>query len=77
MYLRQQDQMVFLPIKNEVCQPLSKIYNLSVLTETHPEKLKFVNAIPIHKKGSRILISNYRPISLLSNLNMERDQRNY
>ena len=56
-------------IKNEVCKPLSKIYNLSVTSGTHPEELKYVNAIPIHKKGSRILLSNYRPISLLSNLN--------
>ena len=56
-------------IKNEVCKPLSKIYKLSVTSGTHPEKLKYVNAIPIHKKGSRILLSNYRPISLLSNLN--------
>ena len=56
-------------IKNEVCKPLSKIYNLSVMSGSHPLKLKFVNAIPIHKKGSRIIISNYRPISLLSNLN--------
>ena len=56
-------------INNEVCEPLSKIYNLAVMSETHPEKLKFVNAIPIHKKGSHILLSNYMPISLLSNLN--------
>ena len=39
------------------------------MSEIHPEKLKFVNVIPIHKKGSQILLSNYRPISLLSNLN--------
>ena len=39
------------------------------MLETHPEKLKFVNAIPIHRKGSWILLSNYRSISLLSNLN--------
>ena len=39
------------------------------MSGTHPEKLKFVNAVPVHKKGSRILLSNYRPISLLSNLN--------
>ena len=56
-------------LKNEVCKPLSIIYNLSVMSRSHPQRLKFVNAIPIHKKGSRILLSNYRPISLLSNLN--------
>ena len=37
-------------IKSEVCKPLSKIYNLAVMSEIHPEKLKFVNVIPIHKK---------------------------
>ena len=36
---------------------------------SHPLKLKFVNAIPIHKKGSHTILSNYRLISLLSNLN--------
>ena len=39
------------------------------MSGSHPQRLKFVNTIPIHKKGSRILLSNYRPISLLSNLN--------
>ena len=56
-------------ISNIVCTPLSKIFNIAVLTGTHPEKLKLVNAIPVFKKGSRLLVSNYRPISLLSNLN--------
>ena len=47
----------------------SKIINISITTGCHPEKLKLVNAIPIFKKGSRLMVSNYRPISLLSNLN--------
>ena len=56
-------------ISKIICVPLSKIYNISILTGTHPEKLKHANVIPVFKKGSRLLISNYRPISLLSNLN--------
>ena len=39
-------------ITSEVSNPLSKIYNLAVMSEIHPKKLKFGNAIPIHKKGS-------------------------
>ena len=35
----------------------------------HPDLLKIAKTIPIHKKGSRLTVSNYRPISLLSNVN--------
>ena len=52
-----------------LCAPLSKIYNMCLSTGVHPEKFKIVHVIPIYKKGSRLLTSNYRPISLLSNLN--------
>ena len=56
-------------ISNIVCKVCCKIFNIAVLTGTHPEKLKLVNAIPVFKKGSRLLVSNYRSISLPSNLN--------
>lgn len=56
-------------INKEICYPLSRIINIAVMTGTHPDKLKMVNVIPIFKKGSRLSVSNYRPISLLSNLN--------
>ena len=56
-------------IANIICVPLSKIFNISIVTGTHPEKLKHANVVPIFKKGSRLLVSNYRPIPLLSNLN--------
>ena len=54
---------------SNICVPLSKIYNIPIPTGTHPDKLKHANVIPIFKEGSRLIISNYRPISLLSNLN--------
>ena len=56
-------------ISKFICVPLSKIFNMSILTGVHPDQLKQAHVIPIFKKGSRLLISNYRPISLLSNLN--------
>ena len=56
-------------ISRPISFPLCKIYNYSILNGTHPDKLKHANIIPIFKKGSRMVISNYRPISLLSNLN--------
>ena len=56
-------------ISNDISIPLSKIYNIAVTKGSHPDKLKLVNVIPIFKKGSRLSVDNYRPISLLSNLN--------
>ena len=56
-------------LKNKICIPLNKIFNLSFATGKHPDVLKISKTIPIFKKGSRLLVSNYRPISLLSNLN--------
>ena len=43
--------------------------NISFSTGIHPDKLKIAKVIPIYKKGSKLLTSNYRPISLLSNIN--------
>ena len=56
-------------LKEHICSPLSKIFNLSFRTGCHPDILKIAKTIPIFKKGSRLQVSNYRPISLLSNLN--------
>ena len=56
-------------LKNDISIPLSKIFNLSMRTGTHPDCLKLAMVIPIHKKGSKLEVGNYRPISLLSNIN--------
>ena len=45
------------------------MFNLSMKTGTHPDYLKLARVIPIHKKGSEHEVGNYRPITLLSNIN--------
>ena len=56
-------------LKSDISLPLSKIFNLSMQTGTHPDCLKLAKVIPIHKKGSKLEVGNFRPISLLSNIN--------
>ena len=55
-------------INTELSIPLSKIINLSFSTGIFPSILKTAKVIPVHKKGDKMDISNYRPISLLSNI---------
>ena len=56
-------------IQLEICKPLAEVINLSFFSGVHPENLKIVHVKLLFKKGSKLLMSNYRPISLLSNLN--------
>ena len=57
-------------IKNNICYPLKDIINLSFATGIYPNQLKVARVIPIFKnKGDPLMITNYRPISLLSNIN--------
>ena len=60
---------ILLMLKKEISYPLSQIFNLSLSTGVYPDIFKIAKAIPIFKKGSQLCTSNYRPISLLSNLN--------
>ena len=48
---------------------LSQIINISIKTGNYPDQLKIAKVIPIYKKGSSSDPSNYRPISILSNIN--------
>ena len=56
-------------IRNVISKPLTKLINLSFTQGVHPDKLKISKTIPVFKKGSQLKVSNYRPISLLSNIN--------
>ena len=48
---------------------MSVLFNLSFSSGIFPDKLKIAKILPVFKKGSKLECSNYRPISLLSNLN--------
>ena len=49
-------------------KPLVKLINFSFSEGTFPELLKFANVIPVFKKGDNLDYNNYRPISLISNI---------
>ena len=44
--------------------PLSLIYKTSYNTGLLPNEWKEANVVPVHKKGTKALVENYRPISL-------------
>jgi hypothetical protein len=51
---------------NQLGLPLSFILNNSIKLGTFPNNLKLANVLPVHKKDEKSVVSNYRPISLLS-----------
>ena len=51
---------------NSLDYPLSHLFKLSYETGNIPADWKLANVVPIHKKGSKSEVGNYRPISLTS-----------
>jgi hypothetical protein len=49
-----------------IAEPLSNLFNRSFDLAQVPKKWKESNICPIHKKDDRSIVSNYRPIALLS-----------
>ena len=50
---------------HEIAFPLKLIYDKALQTGLYPNTWKKANVQPVHKKNSRQIVSNYRPISLL------------
>ena len=49
-----------------IAEPLSIIYQRSLLTGEVPEDWRLANVTPIYKKGRKEDPGNYRPVSLTS-----------
>ncbi len=48
-----------------IVNPLTHIFNLSITSGVVPTKMKIAKVIPIFKNGTKDILNNYRPISLL------------
>ena len=55
-------------VGDEICIPLSHIFNLSLQSGKFPTRFKQCRVIPIFKNGNSLECDNYRPISLLSSI---------
>ena len=55
-------------LQDQISNHLATICNLSFSTGIFPAVLKRAKVIPIHKNNSKLEVSNYRPISVLSNI---------
>ena len=50
---------------NEILEPLTHVIYTSFETGRVPKNMKITKVIPIYKSADKILLNNYRPISLL------------
>ena len=52
--------------RESIAYPLSKLFRMSYNIGQIPDDWKLANVVPVHKKGSKSCVENYRPISLTS-----------
>ena len=55
-------------LKNDISSQLADILNISFSTGVLAAILKVAKVVPVYKKDSKLDFSNYRPISLLSDI---------
>ena len=55
-------------LKNDISTQLADIFNISFSTGIIPTIVKVAKVVPVHKKDFELDFFNYRPISLLSNI---------
>ena len=48
-----------------ICRPLKLIFQSCLESGKFPTEWKKTNVVPVHKKGDKQILKNYRPISLL------------
>jgi hypothetical protein len=50
----------------QIAPSLTELFNRSLSCGVFPDDWKRANIVPVHKKGNKRYVENYRPISLLS-----------
>ena len=50
---------------NSICKPLTIIFNDHLKEEKFPSDWKKAHVVPVHEKGDKQYLKNYRPTSLL------------
>jgi Notch-like protein len=55
--------------KAYISAPLSYLCNRVLFAGVFPDRLKYATIEPVYKKGDRNILSNYKPISILTSFN--------